>query len=46
MKYQTNNNFSCLSFNMDFDKEIYINVELQRFQQKCGTVIRTSAGML
>jgi hypothetical protein len=31
---------------MGFGKEIYINVELQRFQQICDTVIRTSAGTL
>jgi hypothetical protein len=44
MKSETNN-FNCLIYDMGFDKEVYINVGLQRFQQICGTIIRTSTGM-
>jgi hypothetical protein len=34
-------NFSYLSYNMGLNREMDINVKLQRFQQICGTIKRT-----
>jgi hypothetical protein len=36
-------NFNYLGYNMALNREMYINVKLQRFQQICGTIKRTLA---
>jgi hypothetical protein len=37
-------NFNYLGYNMGLNREMDINVKLQRFQQICGTIKRTFAG--